>query len=386
MKTLYFVTRGYPTKENSSFAFVQPLIHKIADAGIACVVVAPQRVFKTRKLRPYRWHDVTANGNKISIIQPKYIPFGRLRFFGIKLTTLSRERAAVRALNALKEKPDAVYAHFWDCALIASAYTAKHRVPLIAVSGESTVAPEHYFSRKQIERRKALVDGVICVSTKNYHESAKLGLITHPDSVLISPNAIDTDCFYKCDKVAAKQALGIDEDSFVISYVGRYSERKGVNRLIAAAKACPEVKLILIGYGGELDESEQILIAKRVAHEEVVTYLNASDVYCLPTQAEGCCNSIIEAMACGLPVISSDAEFNQDILDDTTAILIDPNDIDAIANAITTLKNNKELRVSMGNNAYTKAKAMTIQGRAQTILEFINKTVTAYKERNYHRT
>lgn len=386
MKTLYFVTRGYPTKDNSSFAFIQPLIHKIADEGIACVVVAPQPVFKTRKLRPYRWQDTTAKGNKITIIQPRYLPFWRLRLFGVKITTLSRERAAVRALNSLKEKPDAVYAHFWDCALIASTYTAKQQVPLIAVSGESVIKPECYFSKWQIKKRKRLVDSVICVSTKNYNESKKLGLIDHSDSVLISPNAIDIGCFYKRDKAVVRQALGIGENDFVISYVGQYSERKGVNRLIAAAKKCPDVKLILIGHGGKLNESDQILVAKRVAHEEVEIYLNASDVFCLPTQAEGCCNSIIEAMACGLPVISSDAEFNQDILDDTTAILIDPNDIDAIADAIMALKNNGDLRATMGDAAYAKAQNMTIEGRVQTILRFVNDTIATYTRHDSHST
>lgn len=379
MKKIYFVTRGYPTKDNSSFAFIQPLVQKIADEGIECVVIAPQPLLKKNRLRPYKWHDSTQKGNVITIVQPRYIPFGKLRLAGIKLTALSRERALLRAMNALQDKPDAVYAHFWDCALMASSYTSKVNVPLVAVSGESAIKLEHYFSKRQIAKRKEFINGTIFVSTKNYNESLALGLIDKTDRVLISPNAIDTSLFYRCDKVKAKEKIGAGENDFVISYVGRFSERKGVNRLIRAAKRFDDVKLVLIGYGGEIDESDQILVAKRVAHEEVVDYLNASDVYCLPTQAEGCCNSIVEAMACALPVISSDAEFNADILDESVAILVDPNNIDEIGNAILKLKADDGKRNVMADNAYNKAKDMTIENRVRNILNYIENAIADYK-------
>ena len=386
MKRIFFVTRGYPTKDNSSFAFVQPLIHKIADEGIECVVIAPQPVFKKNPLRPYRWFDFTAKENKITIIQPKYIPFGPLWFARVKLTTYSRERAALRALNALKEKPDVVYAHFWDCAFIASAYTSQKRVPLIAVSGESVIKLDRFFSQKQIDKRKKSVNGLICVSTKNYKESLAWGLIGGDNSVLISSNAIDTSLFCRGDKAKAREMIGANEKDFVVSYVGGFSERKGVNRLIQSAKKHREVKLVLIGYGGELHDSDQILVAKRVAHEEVAAYLNASDAYCLPTQAEGCCNSIVEAMACGLPIISSRAEFNEDILDETVAILIDPNNIQDIENAIEKLKTNDKMRTEMANNAYTKAKNMTIEQRSREILAYIESVIVDYQGQNIQKT
>lgn len=379
MKKLYFVTRGYPTKDNSSFAFIQPLVHKIADEGIECVVIAPQPLLKKNRLRPYKWYDSTPKDNVITIIQPRYIPFGSLKFAGVKLTALSRERALLRAMNALPDKPDAVYAHFWDCALMACCYTSKMNVPLIVVSGESAIKLEHYFSNRQIAKRKMLIDGTICVSTKNYNESVALGLIDKTERVLISPNAIDTSLFYRCDKQKAKEKVRAGENDFVISYVGRFSERKGVNRLIQAAKRFDDVKLVLIGYSGQLDESDQILVAKRVPHEEVVDYLNASDVYCLPTQAEGCCNSIVEAMACGLPVISSDAEFNKDILDEDVAILVDPNNIGEIENAISKFKDNDEMRNTMANNAYNKAKNMTIENRVRDILNYIEDVIAGYR-------
>ena len=168
-------------------------------------------------------------------------------------------------------------------------------------------------------------------------------MLNNATKVLVSPNAIDTDLFFQQDRREAKRKLGLSEEDYVISYVGRFSERKGVNRLIEAAKSVSKAKLVLIGYGGELIKSDQICVSKRVPHEEVVNYMNASDVYCLPTLAEGCCNSIVEAMACGLPIISSDLEFNDDILDEENSVRIDPSNVEDITKALKTLRDNENL-------------------------------------------
>ena len=79
--------------------------------------------------------------------------------------------------------------------------------------------------------------------------------------------------------------------------------------------------------------------------------MNAADVFVLPTLAEGCCNAILEAMACGLPIISSNLPFNWDILNDKNSILIDPNNINQIADAIQRLRDSPKLRSEMSEEA-----------------------------------
>lgn len=81
-----------------------------------------------------------------------------------------------------------------------------------------------------------------------------------------------------------------------------------------------------------------------VPHEKVYMYLNASDVFVLPTLAEGLCNAILEALACGVPVISSDLPFNYDVLDDSCSILVNPKNKDEIYSAILRLKEDEELK------------------------------------------
>jgi len=103
----------------------------------------------------------------------------------------------------------------------------------------------------------------------------------------------------------------------------------------------------------------------------VAAYLNAADFFVLPTLAEGCCNAIVEAMACGLPIISSNRDFNEGILDDQCAILLDPLDISAIRDAIITLSNDSTLRKKMSEAALRKAQFLDITQRAQRILSFM---------------
>lgn len=109
-----------------------------------------------------------------------------------------------------------------------------------------------------------------------------------------------------------------------------------------------------------------------VSNDKIVMYLNAADMFVLPTLAEGCCNAIVEAMACGLPVISSDRPFNDDILDESCSIRIDPSNIEELSDAIALLKNDPELREKLSEGALSKAKGLTIEQRAAAILQFID--------------
>ena len=108
-----------------------------------------------------------------------------------------------------------------------------------------------------------------------------------------------------------------------------------------------------------------------VDHRDLVDYLNAADIYVLPTLAEGCSNSIVEAMACGLPIISSDLSFNYDILDNSNSILVDPNSIDQISSAIMRIKQNDELKNEMAEASLQKASELNLSSRAKKIINFI---------------
>jgi glycosyltransferase involved in cell wall biosynthesis len=100
----------------------------------------------------------------------------------------------------------------------------------------------------------------------------------------------------------------------------------------------------------------------------------------LPTQKEGCSNAIVEALAVGLPVISSDGAFNDDILDKKNSIRVNPNDIDAIAEAISTLKGNHALRKDIFEYSKLRHEEYSIERRAEKIVKFIKLNIIKRNE------
>ena len=108
-----------------------------------------------------------------------------------------------------------------------------------------------------------------------------------------------------------------------------------------------------------------------LAHDLLVDYLNMADVFVLPTLNEGCCNAIIEAMACGLPIISSNRPFNKDVLDESNSCLVEPMNVLEIANAIKRIKEDVCYRQQLSDGAIKTASKLTISKRASFILDFI---------------
>ena len=377
-KRICIITNGYPTKEDPSYAFIRPVVEGFADNGMACVVIAPQSmtasIFGRRKNRPDVWTDITKGGNQITIYQPKYFTTSSIRLFGCHLSTQLRDRAIQKCFKKNKIVTDVLYAHFWDCGIAAAKLAKKNAINNVFVaSGESKIRVFQRYSKKAVERYLPYIKGVVCVSTKNLNESKDLGLLTFMPATAVFPNAIDKERFYKTSKAAARETLRIDQKETIAVFVGTFNERKGVLRVLEAAERVDGLKLIFVGNGEQKPVSDRILFAGRVPHGEIATYLNAADMFVLPTLAEGCCNAIVEALACGLPVVSSDLSFNDDILTDENSIRIDPNNIDAIAEAMKKLKNNPVLKDKMADAALKTAENLTIEKRAGNILAFMDK-------------
>lgn len=374
IRHICFFSDRYPIGYDPAFSFLGELVKSIADLGIICTVISPQnsgRQKNDKTKRPYFRVEKTENGSEISIYHPVFPSISKLSKFGYN--DWMRSVVALKCYKEVKEKSsvpvDVIYAHFWDAGAYAIKVANKYNLPLFVATGESII-PNKKRTSVAINKYYDNLHGCICVSQKNQEESISMGLVEIKKTIVI-PNSIDPNAFYRMNKKQCREKLKIDDSAFVTIFVGSFDERKGVNRVAEAIDELDNVKSIYIGKGAMKPNDRNCIFCGPLPHHELVTYLNAADVFVLPTRAEGCCNAIIEAMACGLPIISSNKSFNNDILNSKYAIFTDSEDIKAIRDAITFLRDHLEERKQMAYEAYEASTKFHLNERANKIMTYI---------------
>jgi teichuronic acid biosynthesis glycosyltransferase TuaC len=175
------------------------------------------------------------------------------------------------------------------------------------------------------------------------------------DRITVIANGVDVGRFQPIDAAAARRRLGLPEDPPLLVSVGHISPRKGFHRIIGALpqiiQSAPDVKLAIVGgRGAEEDNSAELHdlagrlgVSDRVAFvgakppDEVAVWLAAASVFILASDFEGCPNVILEAMACGRPVVATKVGDIERMVPDFAGILFDdPEDRSALAECVVT--------------------------------------------------
>lgn len=370
----------YPYKDNMEFVFVKKLVDEWAKMGHRCVVITefPLLTFFRKRIsyKPRHYTYEVEPQKAVEVYNPRSLNF-TLTVGNVSVGRWLASRLIDRQIKRTGMRFDFIYCHFFSSALLAYRYCHKNNLPLFVATGESDITmppkPGRHFTW---ETFRSTTNGIVAVSTKNKNEATEKGLIDST-KCQVFPNGTDLSIFHPMDKKASREKLGLPQDVFIVSCVGFICERKGQNRLLGAVRKLnnPIIKLLFLGKEATLDsfslEGDEILFKGSVENKEIPYYLCASDVFCLPTRAEGCCNAVIEALACGLPVVSSNLPFNWDVLDDSNSIMVDPNNTEEIAQSIDGLFNNNYLCKRLSEGAMKKATQLGIEHRAGAILKFI---------------
>lgn len=173
---------------------------------------------------------------------------------------------------------------------------------------------------------------------------------TPKSKIFLHPNFVDTELF--------KPGTKINKNKVELVFVGRLTPVKGADIAIRALSIIKDKNVVLkiIGSGEQRDElkklskelkiDDRVIFYGRVEHEnELPKILQESDIFVAPLTAGF---SLIEAMACGLPIVAGDIEWTREIIKNgETGILVRPNDPYALAEGIIKLIKNKKLRNSM---------------------------------------
>jgi glycosyltransferase involved in cell wall biosynthesis len=247
-------------------------------------------------------------------------------------------------------------AHY-DCILVSWAYpdaaaagwlARRLGIPyVVKVHGSDlNVQANHALRRPQIRSALTGAAGVVAVSRALAAKAVALGV--HPSNVHVLYNGVDTSVFSPDSRSEARSRLGFSTYSPLLLFVGNLKPSKGCLDLLEAFPALlavqPLARLVYVGTGaaraallaraealGCLDHVE---VAGSVAHADLGDWFRAADLLCLPSHNEGVPNVVLEAMACGTPVVASDVGGIPEVVPEYAGILVPPHQRQALSDAL----------------------------------------------------
>jgi glycosyltransferase involved in cell wall biosynthesis len=206
-------------------------------------------------------------------------------------------------------------------------------------------------------------DHLIAVSHATRNEMVAAGI--PPQLISVIHNAIDTEEWAPGPiRPTLREEIGISHNSLVLGYVGRIMPEKDLDTWLRAAavvaRQYPEAQFVLVGEGRDTSTLSQLQrlatdlgIAERVHfpgyRAQLLPVYAAFDLFVLTSRREGLPNSVLEAMAMALPVVTTDVAGTKElVLHEQTGFVLPQGDVAGLAQAMTTLAGNAPLRQAMG--------------------------------------
>jgi glycosyltransferase involved in cell wall biosynthesis len=171
---------------------------------------------------------------------------------------------------------------------------------------------------------------VFSVSESLRQVALQLGVA--PERAIVVGNGVDLARFYPLDRAEARRALGLPLDAPVLASVGGLCERKGFHRVMACLPRLrerhPGLRLLVVGgpspegdwterlaaLAQQLKLGDAVVFAGPQPPDALRHWLSAADVFVLATRNEGWANVFLEAMACGLPVVTTQVGGNAEVV------------------------------------------------------------------------
>lgn len=229
--------------------------------------------------------------------------------------------------------------------------------------------------RRWILTRKA--NRFIAVSTDMVQALQNVGIA--PEKIALIPNGVGLTTLNH-NRTALKPKLLGNAELKVVLFVGRLVEDKGLDRLITVWASMPShdrAALLIVGDGPLRKDLESQAKGLRLlpsvgflGHQrDVSAFYSMADLFVLPSRTEGVSNSLLEAMASGLPVVASDVGGNRDIIEHgQSGLLVDWENIPACVQVLSTLLSEAGLRSRIGSAARARAKCFEMGDVAEHYL------------------
>ena len=297
--------------------------HFARATGASLKVVAPVPYYPPIKLGS-RWlysqvkrHEP---GGSMEIFHPRYLmtPKVGMTLYGVWmfLSTLGTVRRIRRTFDFDVIDAHYVYPDGFAAALLGRWFNKP--VVISARGSDINLYAQMPMVRPLLRFALSHAAGIVAVSDALKSVMVRLGV--DADRIAVIPNGVDTQKFAPMSKEEARRRLGLNEGTYLLA-VGNLTENKGFHLLIQALQLLrtrqhlTNLSLLIVGDGPmrreleQLAESlhvqEQVTFAGRVAHEQLHLWYSAADLFCLASAREGWPNVLMEAMACGLPIVAT---------------------------------------------------------------------------------
>ena len=313
------------------------LRHLVASGEVAARVVAPVPWFPSGAAAFGSWAAYARTARRetrhdLEVYHPRYPVIPKL---GMAFAPWLLYRATLPVLRRLCEthgRPAAIDAHYvYPDGVAATWLGSRLGLPVVITARGTDVSliPRYAIPRRMIQQ--AIRDAAALIAVSGAIKQALVALGAPADKVTVLRNGVEADLFRPPDdRPTVRAALGLTGPTLIS--VGLLIERKGHHRVIEAMAALPGHTLLIVGEGPERARLagmvERLGLADRVRllgarpHAELPALYGAADALVLASSREGWANVLLEAMACGTPVIASNIWGNPEVVRSPAAGLI----------------------------------------------------------------
>ena len=355
IRTLLFSTL-YPSSVRPSHGiFVETrLRHLLSSGEVETRVVAPVPWFPFRDPRfgEYARHAaVPAHEvrNGIDVAHPRYLLLPKA---GMNLAPASLARAGLKAaLRLIAERYDfdLIDAHYFYPDGVAATMIGKALNKPVVITARGTdinLIPKYDRPRRMI--LQAAEDCAAMITVCSALKDAIVSLGGAPEKVTALRNGVDLELFRPEDRPQARAAFGMS-DRFAVVSVGHLIERKGHHLVIEALAQIPDAELYIAGGGEEEGNlrrlADQLGVTSRVhflgamPQAKLRTLYSAVDCLVLASSREGWANVLLEAMACGTPVVATNVWGTPEVVASSEAgVLMDERSAGGIVRGVAILR------------------------------------------------
>jgi glycosyltransferase involved in cell wall biosynthesis len=284
----------------------------------------------------------------VRVLHPRYLSFpGVLKCLDGVLLFLSTLPTLARLRR--ERRFDAIDAHFvYPEGLAAVLHGLVFRVPvLITLRGMLPLLVRYRLRRPQLRFALRRAARVIAVSGSLKQDAVAEGI--EPARVRVIENGIDPGLFHPVDRVEARRSLGLPEGGPLLVSVGTLAPRKGFHLVMEAlASLRPDLRFAIVGGAGaegamepelrdlaaRLGLGERVIFAGPRDRGELADWYSAADLFVLASAHEGCPNVVLEALACGTPVVATPVGNVPELLDRPQVGIVAERQVPALAAAI----------------------------------------------------